>query len=48
MPLPHSLEELLALGTITAPAARFVEAAVASGLNSLVSGDTRAGNPANR
>ncbi|WP_240619593.1 CpaF family protein [Blastococcus sp. TF02-8] len=39
----HSLDELVALGTITAPAARFLEAAVASGLNILVSGGTQAG-----
>ena len=29
----HSLDELVALGTLTAQAARFLEAAVASGLN---------------
>src|SRR4051812_7100753 len=39
----HSLDELVALGTITAHAARFLEAAVASGLNVLVSGGTQAG-----
>ena len=39
----HSLDELVALGTITAQAARFLEAAVASGLNILVSGGTQAG-----
>jgi pilus assembly protein CpaF len=39
----HSLDELVALGTIAAPAARFLEAAVASGLNILVSGGTQAG-----
>ena len=39
----HSLDELVALGTVTAPAARFLEAAVASGLNILVSGGTQAG-----
>jgi pilus assembly protein CpaF len=39
----HSLDELVALGTLTAPAARFLEAAVASGLNILVSGGTQAG-----
>jgi pilus assembly protein CpaF len=39
----HSLDELVALGTITAPAARFLGAAVASGLNILVSGGTQAG-----
>jgi pilus assembly protein CpaF len=37
----HSLDELVALGTITAQAARFLEAAVASGLNILVSGGTQ-------
>jgi pilus assembly protein CpaF len=41
----HSLDELVALGTVTAQAARFLEAAVASGLNVLVSGGTQAGNP---
>ena len=39
----HSLDELVALGTLTASAARFLEAAVASGLNLLVSGGTQAG-----
>ena len=39
----HSLDELVALGTLTAHAARFLEAAVASGLNILVSGGTQAG-----
>jgi pilus assembly protein CpaF len=39
----HSLDELVALGTVTAQAARFLEAAVASGLNVLVSGGTQAG-----
>ena len=39
----HSLDELVALGTLTAQAARFLEAAVASGLNILVSGGTQAG-----
>ena len=38
-----SLEDLIGLGTITVPAARFLEAAVASGLNVLVSGGTQAG-----
>ncbi|MCU1612636.1 MAG: Type secretion system protein, partial [Frankiales bacterium] len=37
------LDELVALGTVTAQAARFLEAAVASGLNVLVSGGTQAG-----
>nr|WP_280138707.1 CpaF/VirB11 family protein [Trujillella endophytica] len=39
----HSLDELVALGTLTAHAARFLEAAVAAGLNVLVSGGTQAG-----
>ena len=39
----HSLDELVALGTVTAQAARFLEAAVAAGLNILVSGGTQAG-----
>ena len=39
----HSLDELVALGTVTPQAARFLEAAVASGLNILVSGGTQAG-----
>ena len=39
----HSLDELVALGTLTPQAARFLEAAVASGLNVLVSGGTQAG-----
>ncbi len=37
------LDELIALGTLTAPAARFLEAAVASGLNVIVAGGTQAG-----
>src|SRR4051794_33242000 len=39
----HTLDELVSLGTITTQAARFLEAAVASGLNVLVSGGTQAG-----
>jgi pilus assembly protein CpaF len=39
----HSLDELVALGTLTAQAARFLEASVAAGLNILVSGGTQAG-----
>jgi pilus assembly protein CpaF len=39
----HSLDELVALETLTAQAARFLEAAVAAGLNVLVSGGTQAG-----
>ncbi len=37
------LEDLVALGTLTAQAADFLEAAVASGLNVLVAGGTQAG-----
>jgi pilus assembly protein CpaF len=37
------LEDLVALGTLTAHAAAFLEAAVAAGLNILVSGGTQAG-----
>ncbi|CCH76782.1 putative type II/type IV pathway secretion protein [Nostocoides japonicum T1-X7] len=37
------LDDLVRLGTLTRPAARFLEAAVASGLNLLVSGGTQAG-----
>ncbi len=39
----HSLDELVALGTLPAQVARFLEAAVAAGLNILVSGGTQAG-----
>ena len=39
----HSLDELVALGSITLQAARFLEAAVASGLNVIVAGGTQAG-----
>src|SRR5690348_5720521 len=39
----HSLDELVQLGTLTAHAARFLEGAVAAGLNVLVSGGTQAG-----
>jgi len=38
-----SLEELVALGTLTGHAARFLDAAVAAGLNVIVSGGTQAG-----
>ncbi len=38
-----TLEDLVALGSLPAAAARFLEAAVASGLNILVSGGTQAG-----
>lgn len=37
------LEDLVSLGTLTAGAARFLDAAVTSGLNVLVSGGTQAG-----
>ena len=39
----HSLDELVGLGTISGQAARFLEAAVASGLNIIVAGGTQAG-----
>ncbi|MGY5885094.1 CpaF family protein [Modestobacter lacusdianchii] len=39
----HSLDELVALGTLTSQVARFLEASVAAGLNILVSGGTQAG-----
>lgn len=39
------LDDLVALGTLTRQAARFLEAAVVSGLNILVAGGTQAGNP---
>jgi pilus assembly protein CpaF len=39
----HGLDELVALGTLTARAARLLEAAVASGLNIIVAGGTQAG-----
>ncbi|MGY1778775.1 CpaF family protein [Geodermatophilus sp. SYSU D01036] len=39
----HGLDELVAAGTLTTQAARFLEAAVAAGLNVLVSGGTQAG-----
>jgi pilus assembly protein CpaF len=42
----HSLDELVGLGSLTVAAARFLEAAVAAGLNIIVSGGTQAGNPA--
>jgi pilus assembly protein CpaF len=38
-----SLDELVGLGTLTAPAARFLEGAIAAGLNVIVSGGTQAG-----
>jgi pilus assembly protein CpaF len=39
----NSLEQLCGLGTITVPAARFLEATIAAGLNVIVSGGTQAG-----
>src|SRR3954466_6068586 len=39
----HSLDELVALGTLPVQAARFLEAAVVAGLNVLVAGGTQAG-----
>lgn len=39
----NGLEDLMALGTITAHAARFLEAAVTAGLNIIVAGGTQAG-----
>ena len=39
----NGLEDLVALGTITAHAARFLEAAVTAGLNVIVAGGTQAG-----
>jgi pilus assembly protein CpaF len=39
----HSLNELVALGTLTQQAARFLQAAVVAGLNIIVAGGTQAG-----
>jgi pilus assembly protein CpaF len=39
----RSLDELVAVGTLTDPAARFLEASVVAGLNILVAGGTQAG-----
>ncbi len=39
----YHLDELISLGTVTSAAARFLEAAVAAGLNVVVSGGTQAG-----
>jgi pilus assembly protein CpaF len=39
----RSLDELVAIGTLTAQAARFLEASVVAGLNVLVAGGTQAG-----
>ncbi len=38
-----SLDQLVELGTVTSHAARFLEAAVAAGLNIIVAGGTQAG-----
>lgn len=40
----NSLDELVALGTLTLQAARFLEAAVIAGLNLIVAGGTQAGS----
>ena len=45
-PYYDKLDDLVGLGTLTPHAARFLGAAVASGLNILVAGGTQAGNPA--
>ena len=42
----NGLEDLVALGTVTPHAARFVEGAVTAGLNIIVAGGTQAGNTA--
>src|SRR5436305_10018567 len=39
----HALDELVALGSLTPPAARFLEASVAAGLNVIVAGGTQSG-----
>ncbi len=39
----NSMDELVALGTVTAQAARFLEAVMAAGLNVIVAGGTQAG-----
>ncbi len=41
----HSLDELMAAGSLTEQATRFLEASVAAGLNILVSGGTQVGKP---
>ena len=43
-----SLDELVELQTLTPQAARFLEAAVAAGLNVIVAGGTQAGKPTSR
>jgi len=40
---PDSLYELVGVGSLTDPAARFLESCVAAGLSILVSGGTQAG-----
>ena len=44
----NGLEDLVALGTVTAHAARLLEAAVAAGLNIIVAGGTQAGQVTTR
>ena len=44
----HSLDVLVALGTLTPHAARFLEAAVVVGLNVLVAGGSRPARPRSR
>ena len=39
----NSLDELVGLGTLTAQASRFLEAAIIAGLNIIVAGGTQAG-----
>jgi pilus assembly protein CpaF len=39
----NSLDELVALGTLTAQAAAFLEAAIVAGLNIIIAGGTQAG-----
>jgi pilus assembly protein CpaF len=39
----NHLDELVVLGTLTAPAASFLDACVVAGLNVLVAGGTQAG-----
>ncbi len=39
----NSLDELVALGTLTPQAAAFLEAAIVAGLNVIVAGGTQAG-----
>jgi Flp pilus assembly CpaF family ATPase len=44
----NSMDELVALGTLTAQAARFLEAVMAAGLNVIVAGGTQAGKTTSR